>query len=199
MHTYLHSVLPTNISKPYTNKALMSGFTSIELMVTVAVLAILAALAAPSFSSLTEKWRIIQTVEAMKSSLMLARSEAIKRGGNVYLEKLPKTTPGCITDGTNQDWDCGWVVFVDTNGNKRWNAGEEIQRYTTPTDILVTRTRSGVTIRVDQWGMMDGANLIGFTVSPQSTNLSSPATKGICMSAGGRIRIIAQEEVPCTS
>jgi type IV fimbrial biogenesis protein FimT len=29
----------------------------------------------------------------MKSSLMLARSEAIKRGGKVYLEKLPKPPP----------------------------------------------------------------------------------------------------------
>lgn len=199
MHTQLNSALPVNISKPYTKKALIDGFTSIELMVTVAVLAILTGLAAPSFSNLTEKWRTMQTVEAMKSSLMFARSEAIKRGGNVYLEKLPKTTPGCITDGTNQDWDCGWVVFVDANGNKRWNAGEEIQRYTAPANILVTRTRSGVTIRADQWGMMDGANLIGFTVSPQPTGLTSPATKGICMSAGGRIRIIAQEEVPCTS
>ena len=168
-------------------------------MVTVAILAILSAIAVPSFSLLFERWRVMETVEMMKSSLMFARSEAVKRGGNVYLEKLPKTTAGCISDGTNQDWDCGWVVFVDANRNKRWNSGEEIQRYETPNKVTVSRTKSGVTISVDRWGMMDGANLIGFTIAPQPAGISSSATKGICMSSGGRIRVIEQKDVPCTN
>lgn len=175
------------------------GFTSIELMVTLSVLAILTAIAIPSFSALFDRWRVLQAAEAMKSSLMLARSEAIKRGGNVYLEKLPKTTVGCTTDGTNQDWDCGWVVFFDANSNKRWNTGEEVQRYEAPKNITVTRSKSGVTISLNRWGQADGANLVGFTISPQPTGISSPATKGICMSSGGRIRVIEQKDVPCVS
>ncbi|WP_294257721.1 GspH/FimT family pseudopilin [uncultured Comamonas sp.] len=175
-----------------------AGFTSIELMVSVAIVAILSAIAVPSFTFIFERWRVMEAVEIMKSSLMFARSEAIKRGGNVYLEKLPKTTAGCVTDGTNQDWDCGWVVFVDSNGNRRWNSGEEIQRYEPPNRVTVTRTKSGTTIGVDRWGMMDGANLIGFTIAPQPAGIASAATKGICMSAGGRIRIIEQKNVPCT-
>lgn len=141
----------------------------------------------------------MQTIEAMKSSLMLARSEAIKRGGNVYLEKLPKTTPGCTTDGTAQDWDCGWIVFFDSNGNKSWNAGEELQRFEPPSNLTITRTKSSASIRVDQWGMMDGANLVGFTVAPSPAGISAPSTRGICMSSGGRIRVIEQKDVPCTN
>lgn len=161
------------------------------------MLAVLAAIAAPSFTPILDNWRVLQTVEAMKSSLMLARSEAIRRGGNVYLEKLPKTTIGCITDGTNQDWDCGWVVFVDANANKRWNVGEEIQRYEPPKNITVSRSKSGVTISMDRWGMADGANLVGFTVAPQPAGISSSSAKGICMASGGRINVIEQKDIPC--
>ena len=91
------------------------------------------------------------------------------------------------------------MVFLDANGNKRWNAGEEIQSYTTPPNITVTRSKSGVTISADRWGMMDGANLVGFTIAPHPQGISSPATKGLCMASGGRIRVVNQEDVPCSN
>ena len=175
------------------------GFTVIELLVTTAVLAILAAIAAPSFNAMFDRWRVYQTAEALQSSLMLARSEAIKRGGNVYLERLPNTTVGCVTDGTTIDWDCGWVVFFDANNNKRWNLGEEIQRFETPKKLTVTRSKAGITISLSRWGQADGANLVGFTIAPHPAGISSPSTRGVCMSSGGRIRVIEQKDVPCVS
>ena len=66
-----------------------TGFTAIELLVTVAVVTILAALAAPSFKPLIDRWRVRDALESMQSTLYLARSEAIKRGGRIAIQKLP--------------------------------------------------------------------------------------------------------------
>ena len=86
------------------------GFTSIELMVVTGIVAVLAALAGPSFSLMIESWRVRDATESLRSTLMLARSEAIKHGGQVAIEKLPNNTNGCTSASSNQDWDCGWII-----------------------------------------------------------------------------------------
>ena len=80
---------PQAVGRPICGRLRLSssGFTAVELLVTIAILAVLAALAAPSFAQILEKWRIRQINEALQSSLYLARSEAIKRGGNVVVKK----------------------------------------------------------------------------------------------------------------
>ena len=67
------------------------GFTAIELMVVVAILAVLTTLAAPSFHLIIERWRVRQTVEGLQSTLQYARSEAVRRGGGVFIQKLPQS------------------------------------------------------------------------------------------------------------
>jgi len=59
------------------------GFTLIELMITLAIVAILSSLAAPSFRELVATQRVRSAVSALNESLWLARSEAIKRNAAV--------------------------------------------------------------------------------------------------------------------
>ncbi|MDD5033548.1 MAG: GspH/FimT family pseudopilin [Methylococcaceae bacterium] len=86
-----------------------SGFTLIELMVTLSVAAIVLTLAVPSFESSIQKNRLATQSNQLITALNLARSEAIKRGVQVTVCKSANGS-ACTTSG---GWEQGWVVFVD--------------------------------------------------------------------------------------
>ena len=176
------------------------GFTLLEVMVVLAILGVLAAIAGPSFTPLIERWRVRQTVESMKSTLYYARSEAIKRGGHVAIQKLPNNTNGCTSAISNDDWDCGWIVCEDINGNGKCNRKDPVlQRVDTAARVQVTRTSSsGVNIKLNRWGLVDG-DYLGFSLVPFGKSTIDPAAQGICMSSGGGIRVIPPKEIPCAN
>lgn len=87
------------------------GFTLIEAMVVVAIVAIIGAIAAPSFRDLLRNNRLSAASSTLQVSLSLARSEAAKRGSDSRVT--------VAANGTAGQWDNGWTVFVDktTNAN----------------------------------------------------------------------------------
>ena len=192
-----HPFVPKLIRRSVTPQVLR-GFTLIEVMVVVSILGILAALAGPSFTPTIERWRVKQAVESMTSTIYYARSEAIKRGGRVAIQKLPNNTNGCTTASSNQDWDCGWFVCEDTNDDNTCDATEPVlQRYDTPASLQITRTGGGVSIKLNRWGLVDGA-LPSFSLVPLNKSTADQAARGLCMSSGGRIRVVPPESIPCT-
>jgi type IV fimbrial biogenesis protein FimT len=78
----------------------LRGFTLIELMVTIAILAITLGLAVPSFQEFVARNRLAAATNELVSALALARSEAVKRAARVTV--------------ASADWTAGWQVFVDT-------------------------------------------------------------------------------------
>lgn len=78
------------------------GFTIVELMIVVAIVAILAALAGPSFRELMAMMRVKTAATDIHLSLMRARSEAIKRNTNVTIA----TASG--------GWTAGWAISDGT-------------------------------------------------------------------------------------
>lgn len=84
----------------------MRGFTLIELMVTLTVLAIVLSLAAPSFASLMASNRMSTQTNEFIVALNLARSEAVRRGQAVTL-----------LSNDDDNYSKGWKVFPDKNGN----------------------------------------------------------------------------------
>lgn len=125
------------------------GFTAIELMVVVAILGILVALAAPSFTPILERWRVRSTADALQHSYYLARSEAIKRGGGVTMTRLASAGT-CASSGVD-DWKCGWQI-TDAGGNV-------LHETINPpnTDVAVVTGGGTGSMPFDRYGMMTDA------------------------------------------
>lgn len=87
------------------------GFTLPELLITIAVSAVLASLAMPSLSAMVERNRISTTTNQLVSSLLLMRSEAAKRGFDVSICAVDDTGAAC--DAAATDFSNGWIVFTD--------------------------------------------------------------------------------------
>jgi type IV fimbrial biogenesis protein FimT len=94
----------------WNNSIKSSGFTLVELMITLAIAGILVAVGIPSFSSTISSNRLSSYANEFVTALNLARSEAIRRGQNVVVRRI----------GTQQ-WENGWQVFVDVDRSSTAN------------------------------------------------------------------------------
>lgn len=100
------------------------GYTVLELMMTIAVIAVIAGFAAPSFLASIRANRIVTDNNELISTLAFARSEAIKRGQRVTL--CPSADQAtCATSG---GWEQGWIAFLDPTGFGTVDTGEEVLR-----------------------------------------------------------------------
>jgi len=101
-----------------------SGFTIVEAMVTIAILAIMTSIALPSFTALIDSHRLATSANEALASMMLARSEAFRSGRRVVVCKSSDSS-SCSTSAS---WSDGWIVFVDDNANGARDSGEAILR-----------------------------------------------------------------------
>jgi type IV fimbrial biogenesis protein FimT len=102
-----------------------AGFTLIELMMTIAIAAIVMAIAMPSYRYITNANRIAGEINGLLGDLQFARSEAIKEGRNVTV--CVSADGGTCAGTTN--WESGWIVFPDlTNPGVRDVATEPVLR-----------------------------------------------------------------------
>ncbi len=103
--------------RPLKHRCSQQGFTLTELMVAIAVLAIGIGLSIPAFQDLIASQRVRAAADALATSVMYARSEAIKRNAAMEITAV------------DEDWSNGWSVNVKGN-----------------TDVLRSEALSGVLV-----------------------------------------------------
>lgn len=86
------------------------GFTLVELMVTISIVAILAVVAVPAFSDMVKNNRMVSVRNNLLNAIQYARSEAVSRNRSVSI--CPSTDQ--LTCAATNDWATGWIVFEDT-------------------------------------------------------------------------------------
>lgn len=89
------------------------GFTLIELMVAIAIAAILLFIGIPSFVAFQRNSELTSSANSFVAALGAARGEAMKRGRQAVV--VPRV---------DSDWTSGWTVFVDTDNNQQFNGSD---------------------------------------------------------------------------
>lgn len=90
------------------------GFTLVELMVTIVLVALLVALGVPTMRDMIRNNQQASEINALLLSLQLARASAVKHGTNAVVCISDLATPPTCNAGASQ-WETGWIVFVDGN------------------------------------------------------------------------------------
>lgn len=157
----------THVSRP------SRGFTLIELMVTVVVLAILAGIALPNFRDFMRRSAVTAQSNAVLADLQYARNDAITRR---VVTELCGSTDGTACTGSNT-FEGGWVVYRET-------APGSAATFTSADEVLrVTQAKSGISVRlVDDTGT--AVNDVGFS-QDGSTTSTAPLSFLVCPMSDG--------------
>ncbi len=137
------------------------GFTLLELMIAIAVLAIIVALGAPSFASVMRDNRSLSTANELVGAMQFARSEALRRRVNITV-----TAPG-------NNWNQGWSVAAGGVTIRQWDA---------PGNALVV-TGNAVTF------LSTGRASAAVTLSVRPNGCTNNQRRQVSINATGSVRV----------
>lgn len=166
------------------------GFTLVELLVAIAVLAVFLGIAIPSYNEMILGSRLRAHANELVAGAVLARSEAIKRNSVVRMCVSVDGT-SCIAGG----WEQGWLVFHDVNDNGAINAGEAVL-------LRQKKATSGFKITGTVASMRFQRTGVGATAATLTVCRATPSVGGqeriVNITATGRASISKTNAVSCS-
>lgn len=169
------------------------GFSLVELTVVLAVLAVVLALAGPSFARLRERHAALEAFHSLTVALMAARMAAIQRGRPVSI--CPSADGlSCRTDLV---WDEGWLVYLDPRRQPQPGGSADVlwHEQRGAGQLAIRGSPGRHRVRYQPTGLSGGSNASLRVCSRDGRHLGS-----VVINLAGRARrewVSGQEPVPC--
>ncbi|QTD47271.1 GspH/FimT family pseudopilin [Ottowia testudinis] len=162
----------------------------IELMVVISIVAILMALAAPSFRDLINRNRISSTINNLSADYSYAKSEAVRLGGPVTM-CVSTDGASCAAAATPSNWHAGWMIFQDDNNDQARQDTEKVLRYRPALKGADKLTADAAAISVNRNGFKPGAAVqLMLRTDPEDQQ----ATRCMVINIGGQQKITKRGE-----
>ena len=172
-----------------------AGFTLTELLVVVAIVAILLGIGVPSYRYITNSYRMSAEINGLLGDLQFARAEAIKLG---------LTVTACVSrDGANCDagsttWQEGWIVFQDLNNDQTVDPGDTVLRvqaaFSGSDTFIANNGVSSVTFNREGFATAAGGRFPSATVTLHEQSASPAWTRCLYITTTG----LMATETPAT-
>jgi type IV fimbrial biogenesis protein FimT len=165
-------------------KRAQSGFSLIELMTALTVLAVLLAMSVPSFREFTRSNRVTAAHNDLLTAFTLARSEALKRATPVSV-CASSNGSSCVST-TTTNWRVGWIVFTDGAGTAGVvNTGDTVLQTWPATNTDMTLTGSVGFVQYTATGMISPST--ARTFDAYASGCSGDKVRRLSVSAIGAV------------
>jgi len=162
------------------------GFSLMELLVTVAVAAVLLGLGVPNMTRLLARHAASAQADELRDALRGARSEAMKRSGPVAVCRMEAASPGRCAE-TGGDWRT-WMVYADLDRSGSFAAGEPMLAAHTEASGRLAAGADVAQVRFEATGIARRA-AIRFT--PAGDASGGAGTRLVCVDPRGDIAVVA--------
>ncbi|MET3230472.1 UNVERIFIED_ORG: type IV fimbrial biogenesis protein FimT [Burkholderia sp. 1263] len=166
------------------------GFTLVETLAVVALLAVIAVMATPSFVAWHVRDQVDARTKALASTLAYARSEALRRGTRVTVCRIDAARH-CLAAGQPcgngvTDWSCGWAVLAE-----RGRTVSLLRAHPLLAAVSIVGTQTNLTFTPPA-GQLIGT-FRSFDIGPRAPSKATQGDKWrrcLRIAAGGRVRIV---------
>ena len=150
------------------------------MLVTLAVVAVLVAVAVPMYTNTIRGMRVASATNQLDDAIAFAQSHARHIRQRVNLQR---------TNCAGGDWGCGWILYPDLNGNNSQDLPAEatVRIFEVHPSVRITKTGNAAILNISNLGQAVGAGNTTFSIGIRGTPFSG--CRSLVLSNGMRVTI----------